>query len=114
MSDFSLPSDDEGFDAIEYAWSPQAEATEHLNEWMRKQLMFNRIEDITIPESFAQVWFNWQKDLRTWYKMWCDSQAKSMDEHFDAPEKSIEQQIETSDKKQNLDVFSVESVFDTG
>merc|ERR1712192_18688 len=43
---FTLPTADEGFQSVDFVWSKEAQALDHLATWMKKKKLTIRVEDL--------------------------------------------------------------------
>jgi len=114
FTDFSLPSSEEGFDSIRYAWGPADKAESQLKEWVTVQKRSQRVESLQPSEWFREQHKTWQTSFMGWKKQqieWSDPAKKKalLAKKLEADEKEPEE-IDFED----LDVFAVENVSDIG
>eukprot|EP00933_Yihiella_yeosuensis_P039023 TRINITY_DN3296_c1_g1_i1.p1 TRINITY_DN3296_c1_g1~~TRINITY_DN3296_c1_g1_i1.p1 ORF type:complete len:963 (-),score=309.24 TRINITY_DN3296_c1_g1_i1:677-3565(-) len=67
FASFTLPSADEGFDEVEYAWLAKAASETYLKQWIRDRKVTTRLEDIQPTDYFKDKWQSWQRDLQSWH-----------------------------------------------
>jgi len=63
---FTLPTKEEGFDAIEYAWQSEQECASMMKSWILEKKLTQRAEDLTPGAEFKEQWAKWQKVLQEW------------------------------------------------
>ncbi|CAE7558921.1 Hnrnpu [Symbiodinium sp. CCMP2456] len=64
---FSLPDEEETyFDGIQYIWSPEKKAKQHLEEWVQVKKLTSRLEDLQPGEWFSTKWKEWQKVMQSY------------------------------------------------
>mmetsp|Transcript_69923 Transcript_69923/g.167840 ORF Transcript_69923/g.167840 Transcript_69923/m.167840 type:complete len:806 (+) Transcript_69923:48-2465(+) len=76
---FSLPSADEGFDAVQYSWQPAAACEAKLKEWMTTRKRTTRVDDIVPGSDFKEKLQALQDALKVWkvvQKDWKDPVKK--------------------------------------
>jgi len=64
---FTLPTEEEGFDELRFAWQPAARCEELMREWMLEQKVTSRIEDLQPSDWFKERWTDWQRELQAWH-----------------------------------------------
>eukprot|EP00928_Gymnodinium_smaydae_P053199 TRINITY_DN37243_c0_g1_i1.p1 TRINITY_DN37243_c0_g1~~TRINITY_DN37243_c0_g1_i1.p1 ORF type:complete len:1086 (+),score=373.31 TRINITY_DN37243_c0_g1_i1:89-3346(+) len=65
-ANFSLPSEDEGFDEIRYVWAPAKEAGERIRAWILERKRTQKVDDLKPSEWFQETWSKWEKTVREW------------------------------------------------
>merc|ERR1719203_117055 len=63
---FSIPTQDEGFDDVRYQWYRTAKCSEYIKEWIINKKLTTRVEDIQPSETFTQHWISWQQQVLKW------------------------------------------------
>merc|ERR1712194_649081 len=63
---FTLPSKDEGFDEIIFAWQPQDKTETYLREWLLEQKRTQRAEELEPSKWFKDEYDSWRKVLQEW------------------------------------------------
>ncbi|CAE8633151.1 unnamed protein product [Polarella glacialis] len=71
-ANFAIPSLAEGFDAVSFAWQPEATCSKLLKAWVRQKKLVLHAEDLQPGESFKESWAVWQKNLAEWHKCYAD------------------------------------------
>merc|ERR1719362_2818843 len=66
---FSLPSKEEGFDEISYAWQPEAAVSELFRKWILERKLMQPAEELQPGDWFKEEWTKWQKTLQSWRKV---------------------------------------------
>merc|ERR1712003_560557 len=61
---FSVPAKDEGFDAIRYQWSPDAECEAYVKKYVLTKKNTTRVEDIKPSQWFKEKKLQWDKALK--------------------------------------------------
>lgn len=126
---FSLPDEEETyFDGIQYIWSPEKKAKQHLEEWVQVKKLTSRLEDLQPGEWFSTKWKEWQKVMQSYQtkhnthkaieaKKIAQLAAKEQAEK-DGTELPLEVLAALDDSNkvdfESLDVFGVEDVMDVG
>jgi len=59
---FSLPSKEEGFDDITYAWQAEGACSSLLKSWILQKKLTQRAEDLQPGAAFKDSWPKWQKN----------------------------------------------------
>jgi len=123
-ADFTLPSAEEGFDSVTYAWQPEAAVAKVLKDWIFAKKLTQRVEDLKPGEAFTEQWKKWTKSLQEWRKLhgdWKDpSKRKALlarrkeAKKKEAEEKGEEVKEDPTIDTEDLDVYSVEDVTDLG
>merc|ERR1712045_533771 len=67
-SKFTIPTQDEGFDAIKFVWQPAKECEKYLKQWLLEKKLTQRVEDLQPSEWFKGKWSEWLKLLSSWKK----------------------------------------------
>merc|ERR1719356_341285 len=126
---FSLPTAEDGFDSVSFAWQPEAACTEHLKAWVFERKMTQRVEDLQPGESFKEEWSKWQKTVQEWRKKqseWRDPNkrkamvAKKKEEAKKKKEEAGEEAAEEEAAEpmeinaEDVDAMEVEDVTDLG
>lgn len=65
---FSLPSKEEGFDEISYAWQSEDSCSTLLKSWILQKKLTQRAEDLQPGAEFKEAYPKWQKTLQEWRK----------------------------------------------
>ena len=65
---FSLPSKEEGFDDITYAWQAEGACSSLLKSWILQKKLTQRAEDLQPGAAFKDSWPKWQKTIQEWRK----------------------------------------------
>lgn len=134
-ADFSLPTVGEGFDAVEFQWAQEAEATDALKKWIFEKKLTQRVDNIQVGEDFKKAWAEWQTTVKKWRVQWTEFKdpvkrkaliAKKEEEKKKARElkkkeakelgEELEEEAEEPKKIdfEEVDVFGVEDVTDVG
>lgn len=66
LGSFSFPTEDEGFDAVDFEWQPRAVAETHLRSWILEKKVTTCVEDLEPSEWFREKLQVWHKDLQDW------------------------------------------------
>jgi len=124
---FSLPTTEEGFASVSYAWSAEEAAGKTLKDWIFAKKLTQRVEDLKAGESFKEAWTAWQKTLSEWRKLqqeWKDPSRRKalLAKKAEAKKKEAEEKGDEAPKEdakmeidfEELDVFAVEDVKDLG
>ncbi|CAE7458753.1 Hnrnpu [Symbiodinium pilosum] len=126
---FSLPDEQETyFEDIQYVWSPEKKAKQHLEEWIQVKKLTSRLEDLQPGEWFSTKWKEWQKVVQSYqtkHNIYKAAEAKKSAQlaakeqaEKDGTELPLEAlaALDESDKVDfdSLDVFGVEDVMDVG
>merc|ERR1712060_412732 len=67
-SKFTIPKQDEGFDAINFVWHSPEECEKYLNQWMAEKKLYQRVEELQPSEWFKGKWPEWSRVLSSWKK----------------------------------------------
>jgi len=67
-SKFTVPTQDEGFDAITFEWQPAEKCEIYLKQWLLEKKLTQRVEDLQPSEWFKGKWSEWSKLLSLWKK----------------------------------------------
>eukprot|EP00747_Dinoflagellata_sp_TGD_P211604 gnl/TRDRNA2_/TRDRNA2_84821_c0_seq1.p1 gnl/TRDRNA2_/TRDRNA2_84821_c0~~gnl/TRDRNA2_/TRDRNA2_84821_c0_seq1.p1 ORF type:complete len:810 (-),score=228.23 gnl/TRDRNA2_/TRDRNA2_84821_c0_seq1:96-2525(-) len=125
-SKFSLPTKEEGFTEIKYAWQSADKSASYMKEWLLKLKQTQRAEDINPGDWFKEEWTKVSKALTTMkakQNQWKNpAQRKALLAKRKAAraEKAKEEGTEVKDEEEpvidadDLDVFTVENVDDLG
>merc|ERR1712039_966277 len=89
-SNFTVPQDGEGFDAIEFDWKPKDACEEHMKQWILNRKLTVRIDDIKPSDWFKLKLADWQNCLQSWH-------AKRVE--YNDPAKRAEAMLESNKKK---------------
>jgi len=126
---FILPEKVEGFDEVQYEWSPVAKCTEYLKDWKQNLKMITRVEDIQPGQWFSSQYQNWQSALQKWKAKHSEWKASALDRDNDAANKADgvkkegeellpvgrqHQDVNMTASDDDLDVFGVVDVCDIG
>jgi len=135
---FSLPSKEEGFDEISYAWQPEAAVSELFRKWILERKLMQPAEELQSGTWFKEEWTKWQKALQSWRKVqaeWKDpvkkkaliarkkaelAKKKESSGADGEKEKDAEAPVEEEEVKlmeinaEDIDVSSVDDVTDLG
>merc|ERR1712187_386068 len=68
MGNFTIPSKEEGFDEIRFAWQPLAQCEEHLKAWISEKKLTMKVDDLQPGNWFKDKWGDWQHQLQQWKK----------------------------------------------
>lgn len=63
---FSLPSKEEGFDAVSFAWQGEAEARAVLEKYVKGQKMTQKVQDLKPSAEFKEKLAAWSKQVADW------------------------------------------------
>lgn len=77
FSDFTLPTEDEGFDEIRYEWQGQEESNRYLKEWVAKHKLTQKVEDLVPGAWFKENWAEWCKVVQEWRRKYNDFRDSS-------------------------------------
>lgn len=72
FSSFSIPTKEEGFDELKFAWQPAPKATEYLKAWVAEKKLTQRIEDLQPGARFKEQLAEWNKALQDWRRRHSD------------------------------------------
>jgi len=114
---FSLPSKEEGFDAIQFEWQKETAATDYFKSWLLKTKLATPLEDLKPSDWFKQKQVAWQKALAGWQAKCRDFQVKDKEKKkLEAAKagEADEKEGEEDDPRDTLDVFAVEDISDVG
>ncbi|CAE7818095.1 Hnrnpu [Symbiodinium sp. CCMP2592] len=140
---FSLPSKEEGFEAISFAWQAEADCAALLKKWILQKKLTQRAEDLQPGAGFKETWTKWQKTIQEWRRRQADYKepskrkalaAKKLETAKKAMEEEKKKLMEAGDEDaakaleekfaqdtapvevnfDDLDVFAVEDVMDLG
>mmetsp|Transcript_38782 Transcript_38782/g.111988 ORF Transcript_38782/g.111988 Transcript_38782/m.111988 type:complete len:729 (-) Transcript_38782:48-2234(-) len=125
---FALPTKEEGFDAVSFAWQDEAACASLLKEWISQKKLTQRVEDLQPGAWFKEEWSKWQKVLGEWRKKQNDfkdpQRRKAMlaKKKEEAKKKAAEDGAEAKEEDakpmeinaEDIDVMSVEDVTDLG
>merc|ERR1712048_827668 len=67
-ANFSIPTKDEGFDEIRFAWQPVEKAEEHLKAWVSEKKLTMKVDDLQPGAWFKDKWYEWQDQVHAWKK----------------------------------------------
>ena len=76
FGNFSIPSKDEGFDAVSFEWQNEVKSKEYLKTWVLKRKLESRIENLQPGEAFKTDHAAFVKSLKEW-----QAKAKRSEEH---------------------------------
>merc|ERR1712217_223700 len=74
FTQFSLPDETEGFDAIEYVWSKDKEAKDYMERWVKARKMTIRVDNIEPSEWFRERLNAFHTNLKDWHTK-CETYA---------------------------------------
>lgn len=125
---FSLPTKEEGFETISFAWKGEAECASLLKEWIFAKKLTQRVEDLQPGAWFKEEWSKWTKMLNEWrrrqsdYKDPAKRKALLAKKKEEAKKKAAEEGTEAKEEDakpmeinaEDIDVMSVEDVTDIG
>eukprot|EP00930_Biecheleria_cincta_P069924 TRINITY_DN575_c0_g1_i1.p1 TRINITY_DN575_c0_g1~~TRINITY_DN575_c0_g1_i1.p1 ORF type:complete len:897 (-),score=279.03 TRINITY_DN575_c0_g1_i1:219-2840(-) len=140
---FTLPTKDEGFDDISFAWQSEQDCATLIKSWILEKKLTQRAEDLTLGAEFKEKWTAWQKALQEWRRRQSEfkdtSKRKALQaKKVEAAKKAIEEEkkalleagsedaakeleekaIKSAEPKEidmeELDVLGVEDVMDVG
>lgn len=69
---FSLPTKDEGFDAVSFEWQPEAASMKLIKDWVLEQKLTQKVEDLQPGEWFQKALDKWDKTLQEWKRKQSD------------------------------------------
>lgn len=129
---FGLPDGSEGFDSIDFEWQDEDGAKAYVQTWLKERKLSQKIE-VTPSDWFKKQVSDWQKMMNTWKKQqqdWTNKQAKAKALAGKGPSKDAKkngevngaakegaeasEQAKPEVKAEDVDVYTVESVSDTG
>mmetsp|Transcript_28978 Transcript_28978/g.75331 ORF Transcript_28978/g.75331 Transcript_28978/m.75331 type:complete len:335 (+) Transcript_28978:1129-2133(+) len=64
---FSLPTGEDGFDDVRFSWHPKDKSEKYFKDWIKKQKIMCKMDDLVPGEWFKQRWTEWQKVLAEWH-----------------------------------------------
>lgn len=107
FASFSLPSKDEGFDEIRFAWSSEEKCAAHIKAWLLNLKKTQKAEDLEPSAWFKEKSAEWTKALSDWKRRQNDTRdvkpkpaaSKVDDKKDDAEEKPEEAAGEDAEKK---------------
>eukprot|EP00930_Biecheleria_cincta_P097595 TRINITY_DN892_c0_g1_i1.p1 TRINITY_DN892_c0_g1~~TRINITY_DN892_c0_g1_i1.p1 ORF type:complete len:901 (-),score=241.19 TRINITY_DN892_c0_g1_i1:130-2787(-) len=140
---FTLPTKDEGFDAVAYEWQSEQDCAALMKSWILEKKLTQRAEDLVPGSDFKEKWTKWQKTLQEWRKRQSEfkdpAKRKALQaKKIEAAKKAVEEEkkslleagsedaakeledkaVKAAEPKEidieELDVFSVEDVMDVG
>jgi len=128
---FSLPLEEDGFDAVRYVWQPLDKCAKLLREYVLEKKLTQRVEDLKPSPWFSEQLAQWQKAFQVWKKRHSDfkdpakrveimKEAASAAKHKRSDANEEDEERETNEAKgkiidaEDIDVFSVEDVMDIG
>eukprot|EP00429_Kryptoperidinium_foliaceum_P083983 CAMPEP_0176217372 /NCGR_PEP_ID=MMETSP0121_2-20121125/17660_1 /TAXON_ID=160619 /ORGANISM="Kryptoperidinium foliaceum, Strain CCMP 1326" /LENGTH=922 /DNA_ID=CAMNT_0017556503 /DNA_START=15 /DNA_END=2781 /DNA_ORIENTATION=+ len=131
FADFTLPSQEEGFDCIAYPWQPADACAKVLKEWVLEQKRTQLVEDLQPGEWFKEQTSKWEGLCKEWRKAQTDysdtdkgkAKAKAAEDKKsaadgEAKEGEAEEASEGAQPMEinsdDLDVFEVKNVCDIG
>eukprot|EP00746_Dinoflagellata_sp_MGD_P120253 gnl/MRDRNA2_/MRDRNA2_55861_c0_seq1.p1 gnl/MRDRNA2_/MRDRNA2_55861_c0~~gnl/MRDRNA2_/MRDRNA2_55861_c0_seq1.p1 ORF type:complete len:1088 (+),score=364.60 gnl/MRDRNA2_/MRDRNA2_55861_c0_seq1:77-3265(+) len=100
---FSVPTKEEGFDEIRFAWGKEPQCKEHLAKWVKAQKQEQRVEDLKPSEWFKEQWQVWQKtlqDLRRKHGAFKSTKSKKKWEAVKKVEAEAEEEEEKPDEEE--------------
>jgi len=125
---FSVPTQEEGFDAVSFEWQDEAACTSMLKEWILEKKLTQRVEDLQPGSWFKEEWSKWQKTVSEWRRRqtdWKDpakkkallakkkaDEAKKKEEQGDKAEGEEAKPMEVN--AEDIEPTSVEDVMDIG
>merc|ERR1712187_571728 len=65
-ANFTIPSKEEGFDEIRFAWQPAEKAEEHLKAWISDKKLTMKVDDLQPGAWFKEKWNEWQDLVHQW------------------------------------------------
>lgn len=101
-AEFTLPSKEEGFDDITYAWQKEAKCKEYLTAWISEKKLTQRVEDLQVSDWFKTKHSEWTKLLGSWKKKQQEFKfpAKGKGKQPWAPKKKQEKKPAVDDAKE--------------
>eukprot|EP00927_Polykrikos_kofoidii_P041705 TRINITY_DN3554_c0_g1_i1.p1 TRINITY_DN3554_c0_g1~~TRINITY_DN3554_c0_g1_i1.p1 ORF type:complete len:1021 (+),score=227.83 TRINITY_DN3554_c0_g1_i1:220-3063(+) len=93
FASFSLPTEEEGFDEIRYAWQDSETCAKELKSWILEQKKTQRIEDLQPSDWFTDHYDDWQKSLQEWRRLQMSSRANAL-QHQSSKRKDSPSNIE--------------------
>eukprot|EP00441_Pelagodinium_beii_P043457 CAMPEP_0197627662 /NCGR_PEP_ID=MMETSP1338-20131121/6207_1 /TAXON_ID=43686 ORGANISM="Pelagodinium beii, Strain RCC1491" /NCGR_SAMPLE_ID=MMETSP1338 /ASSEMBLY_ACC=CAM_ASM_000754 /LENGTH=827 /DNA_ID=CAMNT_0043198437 /DNA_START=52 /DNA_END=2535 /DNA_ORIENTATION=- len=113
---FSIPDADEGFDEVRYAWSPEGPCRNHLHQWILKNKVLQRIEEITPSEWFRGKYAEWQRLFSDWTSKQSEFRSKGdvppPPPPLEGQDGEMGEKPPQPEKTQVEDVFAVEDICD--
>jgi len=105
---FSIPDADEGFGEVRYGWNAEGQSKEHLQQWILKNKVLQRIEEITPSEWFREKYAEFQ---RVWND-WTNKQSEFRSKGPEQPQEDAEmgEKPPEAEKAQVEDVFAVDDI----
>lgn len=118
LTKFSIPEQSGGFDLMRFPWASEGSSKEYFHNWILKQKLFCRIEEIVPGEWFSQKSGELQKALAGW-----SSRQKEFEQRGATPRQEAADEGEGKDAEETpaekkplqevTDVFAVEDVCNT-
>merc|ERR1712087_984434 len=75
FANFSLPTKEEGFDEIRFAWQKESKCAEHLKAWLLENKKTQRAEDLEPSDWFKGKYAEWTKNLKEWREKQTEAEA---------------------------------------
>lgn len=75
-NNFTLPTKDEGFDAVKFVWANESKSQEYLRQWVLEKKMTQRVEDLMPSEWFKHKTAEWNRILGHWKRKQQDAVRK--------------------------------------
>eukprot|EP00747_Dinoflagellata_sp_TGD_P080698 gnl/TRDRNA2_/TRDRNA2_161006_c0_seq1.p1 gnl/TRDRNA2_/TRDRNA2_161006_c0~~gnl/TRDRNA2_/TRDRNA2_161006_c0_seq1.p1 ORF type:complete len:556 (+),score=160.93 gnl/TRDRNA2_/TRDRNA2_161006_c0_seq1:102-1670(+) len=120
---FSIPAEDEGFDAIKFEWSPAPKSAEHLKGWISAKKQSTTIDDLKPSAWFTEKLTKYKKLEQSWkmkQNQWKASsgkkpvvaavKAKKPDEAAKEEEKKEEPEVDPFSDE--FDIMGCEDILD--
>ncbi|CAK8985144.1 Heterogeneous nuclear ribonucleoprotein U [Durusdinium trenchii] len=79
FADFKIPSKEEGFQDIVFAWQGEEGSAEYLKRWIADKKLVERVPDLRPNEWFREKLRQWQQTLSRWKRKqedWSDPSAR--------------------------------------
>eukprot|EP00927_Polykrikos_kofoidii_P025584 TRINITY_DN2295_c0_g1_i1.p1 TRINITY_DN2295_c0_g1~~TRINITY_DN2295_c0_g1_i1.p1 ORF type:complete len:987 (+),score=185.05 TRINITY_DN2295_c0_g1_i1:62-2962(+) len=124
FANFSIPTEEEGFDEIRFVWQQRSECEDYLKQWIAEKKLTQRVEDLQPGDWFKRKWSEWQDfvDKCRWShaerrepKRKRGTKRKSEDgNEEDRGQDSEAEDGSVDDKLETLDVFTVDDIFNIG
>lgn len=133
-ANFSLPSAEDGFDQIKYAWQSETASATVVKDWIFAKKLTQRVEDIKVGEWFKTTYAEWNNDMRKWRNLqseWKDpikrkallaKKEAAQKEAFEVQKKEAEEKGDEAPQEaekveidfEDLEVMDVDDILDIG
>eukprot|EP00933_Yihiella_yeosuensis_P046955 TRINITY_DN4258_c0_g1_i1.p1 TRINITY_DN4258_c0_g1~~TRINITY_DN4258_c0_g1_i1.p1 ORF type:complete len:1006 (+),score=337.27 TRINITY_DN4258_c0_g1_i1:69-3086(+) len=95
---FSLPTKEEGFDAITYTWAKEDKATDYMKKWVGGKKMTQKVEDLYPSEWFKQKWGEWTRLVSVWKRKQSEFRDPARRKQILAAKKRAKEKAEQAEK----------------